>query len=193
MLCKLYTEKIALMWTTTCRKLLLSQSQRFFEQGERTGRLLAWLAKERFTTFHILNIRDSTDTLHADPFQINIKFALFYEHLYTSRADYTLDSMTECLDSVDFLELLASTRQRLDAPFTLKEIQVAIASLQTGKTPGPDGLPAKFYKANVDVLASHFHELLQTALKDDSLPPSMWDAVIVVVPKPNKDPELCAS
>lgn len=75
----------------------------------------------------------------------------------------------------------------------MKEVQTAIASLQMAKTPGPDGLQAEFYRTYAEVIASHFHALLQTVLKKDSIPFSMTEAVIVVVPKPGKDPELCAS
>lgn len=85
---KLYKE-IALLRATACRKLLLSQSQWIFEQGERTSRLLAWLAREGSTTSHIANIRDGHGALYSDPTQINSQFAQFYKTLYTSKLNYT--------------------------------------------------------------------------------------------------------
>lgn len=73
----LYKEK-AVICTTSSQKILLNQSQRVFEQGERTGRLLAWLAKERSTTTHIAHIRDDDGLLHSDPTQIYVQFMRFY-------------------------------------------------------------------------------------------------------------------
>lgn len=67
---------------------------------------------------------------------------------------------------------------------------MAIALLQIAKTLGPDGLPADVYKTNSEILIPHFHKLLQMVLEEDCLPPCMSEAVIVVVPKPCKDPEF---
>ena len=75
----------------------------------------------------------------------------------------------------------------------MKEVQGAIKSLQAGKTPGPDGLPTEFYKSNLEVIGPHLHSMLNAALERRSLPASMMEAVIVVIPKPGKDPELCSS
>lgn len=94
---------------------------------------------------------------------------------------------------VEFLTLSEANSAKLDAPITLKEVQLAISSLQPAKTPGPDGLPVEFYKTNSEALAPQFHELLLPMLEAQSLPPSMSEAVIVVIPKPRKDPELCES
>lgn len=178
--------EIALLRATATRKLLLSQSQRIFQQGERSGRLLAWLAKECSTIAHIANIKDDMGNLLADPAMINDRFAQFYELLYTSKTDYTLSQ-------IDFPVLLEEKKNKLDAPVTLKEVQTAISSLQSAKSPSPDGLPAEFYKTNSESLAPQFHALLISMLEDQCLPPSMSEAVIVVIPKPRKDPKLCES
>lgn len=70
---------------------------------------------------------------------------------------------------------------------------MAISSLQTGKTPGPDGFPVEFYKAYADELAFRFHTMLVNSLREGTLPLTMSEAKIVVVPKPAKDMEQCAS
>lgn len=185
--------EIALLRATATRKLLLSQSQRIFEQGERSGKLLAWLAKDPSTIAHIANIKDDMGQLLADPAMINARFAQFYELLYTSKTDYTIDTLQHFLGQIDFPVLSEEKKSKLDAPITLKEVQTAISSLQSAKSPGPDGLPTEFYKTNSESLAPQFHELLIPMLESQCLPPSMSEAVIVVIPKPRKDPELCES
>lgn len=79
----------------------------------------------------------------------------------------------------------------LEVPITLKEIQMAVASMQAGKTPGEDGLPAKFFKTHCASVATRVRRALLASLRDNALPPCMMRAVIVVIPKPGKDPELC--
>lgn len=83
----LYKE-IAVMHNTACRKLLPSQSQQIFEQGERTGRFLAWLARERFTTSHIAKILDENGSLQSETVQINAQFVQFYNKLHPAKVEY---------------------------------------------------------------------------------------------------------
>lgn len=113
----LYKE-IALMRATSYWKLLLSRSQKILEQGERTGRLLGWLARERCTTSHIANIRDNSGSLQSDPLQINAQFAK-YECLYTSKVDFAPDRLTAFLDPIEFSELSTSAGSCLDAQITV--------------------------------------------------------------------------
>lgn len=101
--------------------------------------------------------------------------------------------MREYLEWVDLPYLTDAAREKLDSPLTHKEIQVAVKSLQSGKTPGPDGYPAEFYKQYADDLLPTYRELLVMALEGGTLPPSMSEAVIVFLPKPGKNPELCSS
>ena len=48
----------------------------------------------------------------------------------------------------------------LDSVVTLDEYSEALRSLQPGKSPGSDGLPAEFYKRFCDVLGSDLAEVL---------------------------------
>lgn len=170
---------------------LLSQTQRIFEQGERTGRLLAWLARERASVSHIANIRGGD--LLSDPQQINARFTSYYKTLYTSRAAFSPEALGLFLDRLAFLVLSDSDRASLDSPITLKEVQVVVTSLQTAKSPGPDGIPAEFYKTHAELVIPRFHALLLSMLEKGDLPPTMSEVVIVVIPKPNKDPDLYSS
>lgn len=185
--------EISLLRIETTRKQLLAQSQRIFEQGEKTGRMLAWLAKERSPSMHIAHIKDDEGMIHSDSGDINRQFTQYYQRLYTSRVSFDEEDLCTFLDRIDFPQLTTEARNKLEEPITLKEVQLAVTSLQSAKTPGPDGLPAEFYKANKDLLNPIFHKLLLTMLKEGSLPPTMSEAVIVVIAIPNKDPTLCSS
>ncbi|XP_040184615.1 vomeronasal type-2 receptor 26-like [Rana temporaria] len=68
-----------------------------------------------------------------------------------------------------------------------------MASMQSGKTPGPDGIPVEFYSIYQEHLVPRFASMLQLFYNLDSLPESMSEAIVVLVPKPGKDPEECAS
>lgn len=185
--------EVTLLRVAATRKIMLHQSQRIFEQGERTGRLLAWLSREQAATTSVANIKEASGRLLSDPRDINRCFASYYEDLYSSRVQYSADELQTYIDAIELPCLSVAARQRLDAPLTLKEIQTAIGSLQSGKTPGDDGFPVEFYKEHVDTLAIRLLEVLNASFDSDSLPPSMSRAVIIVIPKPGKDPDLCSS
>lgn len=184
---------VQLLKLKAAKKQLIYQSQRVFEQGERTGRLLAWLSREQTMSAHFANIRDRSGRLLSDPREINSCFAAYYEDLYSSRVGYTPEELQSFVDTLDFLVQSEEARLKLDAPLTLKEVQMTVASMQAGKTPREDGLPAEFFVTHCASLPSRFREILLVSLKDAMLPPSMLRAIIVVIPKPGKDPELCSN
>lgn len=78
-----------------------------------------------------------------------------------------------------------TTREQLNSPLTLKEIQVAVKSLQRGKTPGPDGFPAEFYKQYVDDLLPTYREILLKALEIGAPPPMSEAAMSDLAKIPN--------
>lgn len=117
----------------------------------------------------------------------------YYKELYSSRVMYTEGELHTYMALVDLPCLTDSTRERLDSLLTLKEIQLAVKSLKAGKTPGLDGFPAEFFKHYADDLLPKYRGMLLKALEESSLPPSMPEVVVVVLPKPDKDPKLCSS
>lgn len=55
--------------------------------------------------------------------------------------------------------LSAETRDLLEEPITLPELQLAIGSTKPGKAPGPDGLTIQYYKTLLPSLGSHLIKL----------------------------------
>ncbi|XP_059072101.1 uncharacterized protein LOC131872684 [Cryptomeria japonica] len=66
---------------------------------------------------------------------------------------------------------------------TLGDINNAINSLKNDKTPGPDGLPIEFYKANQHWIAKDLLEIYNEALAQGSLGPSINKGIIKLIPK----------
>lgn len=68
-----------------------------------------------------------------------------------------------------------------------------MSSLQSGKTPGVNGFSPAIYGQYMEEVAPRMHKMLMGTRKEGALPPSMAQAIIVVIPKPGKDPQLCSS
>lgn len=58
--------------------------------------------------------------------------------------------------------------------------------------PRTDGLPSKFYSNFMEILAPKLTALISVYGSLEELPDTMNEAVIVLVPKPGKDPQDCA-
>lgn len=76
-------------------------------------------------------------------------------------------------------------------PIMAEEITQAIRSMQTGKTPGPDGFPIEFYKAFISKLASFLCLLFQEITSEGNLPLTMTQATISVLLRKGRDPLDC--
>lgn len=91
-----------------------------------------------------------------------------------------------------FLPLLPQLDQditeELQSIITVKEIEDSIDSLNNGKSPGPDGLGAAFYKAFKAQLAPVVCVVVNESFNVGSLPPSFSQAHTILIPKSN-DPE----
>lgn len=106
---------------------------------------------------------------------------------------YREDELTSYLEAIDIPVLTATYRNRLDGSITVEEILRALKTLQSGRTPGPDGIAVELYKQYADVLAVRFHTMMVTLAEGETLPKSMEVVVIVVIPKAGKDRSLCSS
>lgn len=71
----------------------------------------------------------------------------------------------------------------LEMNISMEEIERAIEELSSGKSPGPDGITAAFYKAFKTDMATALHEVFSEALERGTLPPSFNRAHTVLIPK----------
>lgn len=81
----------------------------------------------------------------------------------------------------------------IETPISILETEKAITSFPPGKIPGPDGLPGDWYKMYVKRLAPELQNLYLGCFNIASLSPTMYQAHIVLIPKPGKNPLFCSS
>lgn len=75
-------------------------------------------------------------------------------------------------------KLTEEQKQGLNGPITKQEVLEALQTLQSGKSPGPDGLSSEFYKDLNSELMGTFLEMLNESFDKSSLPRSLTEANI---------------
>lgn len=172
--------------TYKTEKALLRTRQRLSELGDKGNKLLAWQLKKEISSSIIQKVKKSDNTPTCNPKEINNCFQKFYENLY-SECRNTADKCEKFLSSLNLPKISASDQAILEQPLTYNEILKALMSLQSGKAPGLDGFMPEFYKTFQSQL---MNPLMDMYCYSKTLPPTTREALITIICKPEKDPEL---
>lgn len=94
----------------------------------------------------------------------------------------------------EFLKLLPALdndeTQSLEYPISRQEIEEAIDKLNSGKSPGPDGLNAAFYKMFKSEVTTLLHTVYAETYVKGCLPPSFSNGYTVLIPKSEEAEKL---
>ena len=77
--------------------------------------------------------------------------------------------------------------ENINRPITSTEIETVIKNLPTNKSPGPDGFTGEFYQTSREEVTLILLKLFQNIAEGGTLPNSLYEATITLIPKPDKD------
>lgn len=174
-------------------KSLLWLNKTFYDQGEKAGKLLAWRIKKIQSERAINGIITQSGKIIHGPLDINNTFKEFYQSLYRSECSPMSAYRDTFLDQLQFKTLTEEVKVDLDKDITMEEILQAIKSINSGKTPGPDGLPIEFYKTFQKQLLTQLLDMFNESFISSTLPPTLRLATIILILKPGKIPTDCSS
>lgn len=160
--------------------------RRWLEEGEQNSvfRLLSFQSKKISNSIQQLKI---DGLIIDDQKKIANYCAEFYSNLYTS--NYCQETASNFFDSIPNInQLNVADKDFCDRPISLNEIADAISHLKTNKSPGTDGFTAELYKQFSVSLAPFLKEVFAESTDRGSLPPTLCQGLITLIPKPKKDP-----
>lgn len=157
--------------------------------GNKSGKLLANLARGRRVVTHITALKSTRGTTHTNPKQINNIFQDYYRSLYFDHSEP--DSVEQGVSFLDRVRLPTAGdehRELLNKEISEIEILQTIKGLGLGKAPGPDGFSGEFYKTLQAQVSPTLVLYYNAILESGGIRPESKNAFIKLLPKPGRDP-----
>lgn len=113
-------------------------------------------------------------------------FRNYYEDLYRA-APSNLGDIQKFLDTIIMPSLTQTEQEFLDAAIQEEEIRATIMGSKNGKTPGPDGLPAEYYKILIPEMIPLLTEVFNAVFSDGNSVDHFNESRTILLPKLDKD------
>ena len=97
------------------------------------------------------------------------------------------------LSDLDLNRIATSDRVRLEEQVTIGELESTLFSMKNGTSPGSDGFSVEFYKFFWTDIREFFYAMCIESLSRGTLPQTLKEGIIVLLPKPNKPRDLLKS
>lgn len=173
------------LYLSKARGAYIRSRKKWLEEGELNSAYFFKLEKRNYSLSTIEQLRINGNIV-KDPKEIAEFSASFYTNLYKSRCSE--DTSSSFMDSINYLKLISdSDSEFCDGNITSEEIQSAIKSLKNNKAPGCDGFTAELYKLFADDLTPFLSNVFKESIEKETLPPTLTQGVITLIPKPKKD------
>ena len=95
--------------------------------------------------------------------------------------------MDRFLEKFNLPRLNQEEMEIMNNPITSPEIEAVIKNLSENKNPGLDGFTGEFYQTFGEELMPILLKLFQKIAEEGTLPNSLYEAIITMIPKTDKD------
>ena len=142
----------------------------WIEEGEKPTRFFFRLEQKRADKNFFESLVDDDGVEKSSQSDLESILVNFYRRLF-SKDSIDMQIQTEIIDDLEF-SLTDLEREQCEGLFSKEELHSALQGLQTGKSPGSDGLPTEFYlffwDSLGDLLVSVFNERFRLGILSDS-------------------------
>ena len=158
----------------------------YFEKINKIGKPLARLIKKKREKNKINKIKNENGEVTTDNSEIQRIIRNYYEQLYGYKMD-NLEEMDRFLEKFNLSRLNQEEIEIMYNLITSTEIEAVNKNFPKNQSPGPDVFKGQFYQTFIEelmpILLKHFQKIEEEA----TLPNSFYEAIITLIPKPDKD------
>jgi len=159
----------------------------FFEKISKIDKLLARLIKKKREKNQINKIRNEKVKFTIDNAEIQRIIKDYYEHLYGNKID-NLEEMDRFLEKFNLPRLNQEEMEIMNNPITSTEIEAVIKKKKSFFFYGfTDGFTGEFYRIFREELMPILLKFFQKITEEGTLPNSLYEATITLIPKQDKD------
>ena len=133
-----------------------------------------------------MQLKKDKGDITTESTQIQTIIEDYYKQRYAHKL-VNLEETDKFLDTCLLPSLIQEEVKTLNRPITRAEVELAINSLPTQKSPGPDEFTAKVYQTYKEELVPCLLKLFQVIQKERILPKSFYETNIILIPKPSRD------
>ncbi|XP_034150716.1 uncharacterized protein LOC117594982 [Esox lucius] len=171
--------KLALIHRQEQQKIKYTSKIKHLEDDEKCTKYFFQHIRRKKQTIDTL--KDHTQTPQTDEHTITDIITDFYTNLYATKS--TDDDLINGL----LQHIIPVPDKEEEGDLTLEELTRAMRSLSTGKTPGPDGLPAEFYITFWEHLKVCLGAVYNSMYREGKLAPSMTESAVTLLYKGKGD------
>ena len=131
-------------------------------------------------------MRNENGEITTDNTEIQRIIRDYYQQLYANKID-NLEERNKFLGEYNLPKLNQEEIENLHRPVKSLEIKTVTKNLPTNKSPGQDGFTGEFYQNFREELTPIIPKLFQKIAEEGKLPNSFYEAIITLIPKPDKD------
>lgn len=118
------------------------------------------------------------DNIIDDPDQLKCEATAFFSKIFKEE-----NHLRPTLENLDFRQLDPQQSLSLTAPFSRDEIDAAVNSCDSNKSPGPDGFNFKFIKSSWETIKEDIYSMVEEFYSSSSLPRGSNNTFITLIPK----------
>ena len=151
----------------------------WFEEGEKLTRYFFRLEQTRAISNSFSSLFDENGIEKTSQQDLEDILTRFYQALFTSDS-LDMQIQTDIIDALEF-SLTDYKREICEGLFTLDELFAALKGLQTGKTPGSDGLSTEVYLCFWDDLGELLLSVLNESFHAGSLAKNQYEGLLRLI------------
>ncbi|XP_062021223.1 uncharacterized protein LOC133737733 [Rosa rugosa] len=162
-------------------ELLWKQRARvsWFKCGDRNTQFFHQTAKQRGRSNRICGILGEDNRWRSDVTDIGCVFVSYFRNLFTAGGGSMDETIFEAVTSrVD-----ATSKKSLDQVYRREEIELALKDMNPSKSPGSDGMPARFFQKFWNIIGNDVVDVCLRFLNGDGSIAEFNHSLIALIPK----------